>query len=601
MLRKYSIGTRVIALVALLVLCIVGIFLASLKMQDSVVAYNIKETEAVMLRGERTKLKVATDSIATTIGDILSDSASKEEQLEFIRTAVENVRFEDDKSGYFFVYEGTTVVALPIKKSVIGQDLSSVTDSDGVRYVHELSKAAGSGGGFVRYVFDKPGQGLQPKLAYARPISGTPYWIGTGVYIDNIDAERERLETATGDMVSSAVYTLTGSIAAALILLVLPVCALIIVSIVRPIRSATEAAHQIAQGNLDITLDDSGKDEVARLQSSLNSMVRELVATIETVKQKEAEANRQAEAAHQATEQTKEAMARAEAATRDGMNAAAQRLEGVVAAITAATGDLDTRSNEISHGTDMQMARINETATAMEEMNATVMEVARNAAEAAEQTDLSRIKAQEGAEAVSATINAMNDLKALADGLKENMHRLGDQSQSIGHVMSVINDIADQTNLLALNAAIEAARAGDAGRGFAVVADEVRKLAEKTMNATKEVGDSIVAIQQLAKTNVDGMTEASQAIDKAVARSASSGEMLSEIVRLAQDAAGQVQSIATAAEEQSAASEEIARSVEEVNTLAQDNGRMIAESVQDIGQLAEQAVTLRSLVDELKK
>jgi methyl-accepting chemotaxis protein len=291
----------------------VGIISASLKMQDSVVAYNIKETEAVMLRGERTKLKVATDSIATTIGDILSDSASKEEQLEFIRTAVENVRFEDDKSGYFFVYEGTTVVALPIKKSVIGQDLSSVTDSDGVRYVHELSKAAGSGGGFVRYVFDKPGQGLQPKLAYARPISGTQYWIGTGVYIDNIDAERERLETATGDMVSSAVYTLTGSIAAALILLVLPVCALIIVSIVRPIRSATEAAHQIAQGNLDITLDDSGKDEVARLQSSLNSMVRELVATIETVKQKEAEANRQAEAAHQATEQTKEAMARARA------------------------------------------------------------------------------------------------------------------------------------------------------------------------------------------------------------------------------------------------------------------------------------------------
>ncbi|MFV0422471.1 methyl-accepting chemotaxis protein [Oleidesulfovibrio sp.] len=601
MLRNFTVRARVIALVVLLILCIAGVMLASLNTQESIVKFNISETQQVMLKEEQQKIQIATESIATALGDLLAGAPTGADPVRMVQQAVENIRFEDDKSGYYFVYEGTTVVALPTKKSLIGKDLSKVKDDDGVYYVSELSKAAQKGGGFVNYIFDKPGKGLQPKLAFAVMIPGTQYWIGTGVYIDNIEAEKARIQAASDEMVHNSVFNLTAIIGAVIVLIVLPICVLIISSIVKPVRVTTEAAQAIAQGNLDVSLDVVGKDEIAALQGSLNSMVSELVKTIENVKIKEAEANKQAEAAREATEQTKEAMARAEQATRNGMLAAARRLEGVVAAINEATADLDSRSSEISNGTEMQMARINETATAMEEMNATVMEVARNAAEAAEQTDHSRQRALRGAEVVSTTVKAMNDLKSLADNLKGNMHKLGQQSESIGAIINVINDIADQTNLLALNAAIEAARAGDAGRGFAVVADEVRKLAEKTMTATKEVGDSIKAIQDLARTNVEGMDDAAKAIDGAAELSASSGVMLDEIVKLAQDAAGQVQSIATAAEEQSAASEEITRSVEEVNNLAQDNGRMVGESVQDISQLAEQAATLTDLVEELKR
>jgi methyl-accepting chemotaxis protein len=172
-------------------------------------------------------------------------------------------------------------------------------------------------------------------------------------------------------------------------------------------------------------------------------------------------------------------------------------------------------------------------------------------------------------------------------------------AEDIGRIMTVILDIADQTNLLALNAAIEAARAGDAGRGFAVVADEVRKLAEKTMGATKEVGDSIKAIQNVARENVAGMERAASAIADATGLSGRSGEMLREIVDSAQSSAGQIQSIATAAEEQSAASEEINRAIEEINGIALDIASTMEETVEDIHSLTAQADALRGVIESL--
>jgi hypothetical protein len=126
----------------------------------------------------------------------------------------------------------------------------------------------------------------------------------------------------------------------------------------------------------------------------------------------------------------------------------------------------------------------------MEEMTATVLEVAKNAGEAAETAGSARTKAQDGAQVVSRVVTSMSDVQTQSNQLKDDMAKLGKQAEGIGRFMTVITDIADQTNLLALNAAIEAARAGDAGRGFAVVADEVRKLAEKTMQASKEVGEA---------------------------------------------------------------------------------------------------------------
>jgi methyl-accepting chemotaxis protein len=167
--------------------------------------------------------------------------------------------------------------------------------------------------------------------------------------------------------------------------------------------------------------------------------------------------------------------------------------------------------------------------------------------------------------------------------------------------MNVITDIADQTNLLALNAAIEAARAGDAGRGFAVVADEVRKLAEKTMEATKEVGDYISAIQSGTRDNIDGMTKAAAEVSASTEQANKAGEALKGIVEIVDETAGQVRSIATASEEQSAASEQINRSIEEVNLIANDNAQAMRESSTAVGELMHLGEQLSELIEELRK
>jgi methyl-accepting chemotaxis protein len=201
---------------------------------------------------------------------------------------------------------------------------------------------------------------------------------------------------------------------------------------------------------------------------------------------------------------------------------------------------------------------------------------------------------------VEEVVKSIGLVQAQAQVMREDMGALGKQADGIGAIMNVISDIADQTNLLALNAAIEAARAGDAGRGFAVVADEVRKLAEKTMTATKEVGQAISGIQQGTTQNIGHVNESVRAVEQATALANKSGEALREIVHLVDSASDQVRSIATASEEQSAASEQISRSIGEVNIISAETTQAMTQAAQAVGELANQAHTLRNLIGELE-
>ncbi|WP_147820563.1 methyl-accepting chemotaxis protein [Salidesulfovibrio onnuriiensis] len=599
MFKNLSIRYRIFGLLSLVLGCLVMAVLMLLSTMGAIGHFSTGELQKNMLELEKAKIQIATHAMAISLGDLLA-GLDEDQKVEAIRTAVKNIRYEQDHSGYFFANKGTTTVAHPTKPSLHGKDIQGATDKNGVFFIKELDRLAHGGGGFVSYIYPKPEKGDQPKLGYAEMIPGSDFWIGTGIYIDNIDAAKAAVSGQIDDIVKHETLSRTGVIAAILALIVLPMSIYIISTITKPLRKTMEAADEVAHGNLDIALDPQGRNEIAQMQESLGTMVMTLKDNIAGIEAKEAEANKQAEAAQKALQKAEEAMARAEIATREGMLTAADRLEGVVTHINVATGDIAGRSEEIRSGTDVQMERINEAATAMEEMNATVLEVARNAGDAAQQSDQSRARALEGAELVCETVEAMSDLQELTMELRQNMHKLGAQSEAIGQVMNVINDIADQTNLLALNAAIEAARAGDAGRGFAVVADEVRKLAEKTMGATKEVGDNIQSIQHLAQLNVSGMDKAVEAINGATDISHTSGDKLTEIVNMTQEAAAQVQSIAAAAEQQSAASEQITRSVDEINAIAQDNTDRVNRSDKDIQGLADQARVLSQLVQDLK-
>jgi len=601
-MRNLTIRARIILLIAIAVVFAALVGGGFYYEMQQLKGYSVGQTQAVMLQGEKERLKLAVDSLALSIGESLKSlPQDKAAWVEHIRTTTKPIRFESDQSGYIFVYEGTECVSNPPKPENQGKDLGDLVDKNGVYMIKALRDVSAKGGGFVEYVYEKPGKGLQPKLSYATLIPGTKMWIGTGVYIDNIDVEKAKIDAAISGMVKGATTAIGLVVLALLVLGVLPLSLLIFRSIVRPLSAATKAAQDVAAGNLDVTLEVAGKDETSHLEAALNTMVATLRTNMAEIKAKTKEAEDKAQAAEEATIQANEAKAQAIRARQEGLLQAASRLEAVVERLSSASEEISGQAQHIDASTITQKERITETATAMEEMNATVLEVAKNATQAAEGADTAKTRATSGNEVVGRSIKSMDELLLLARRLKENMDALGKRAQDISQVMNVINDIADQTNLLALNAAIEAARAGDAGRGFAVVADEVRKLAEKTMTATKEVGETIHGIQEVSQQNIHGMEEAGRAIAESTDLVRQSGQALDEIVRMSESTAMQVSSIATAAEEQSAASEEINEAVDQINAIATETAASMQQTTIAIRELAEQAENLRALVADLKR
>ncbi len=372
-------------------------------------------------------------------------------------------------------------------------------------------------------------------------------------------------------------------------------------NVTTPLKAGVHFAESIAAGKLDVSLDVQRGDELGALSDALRRMldnIREMIAGAEA---KTREAEEHSRLAKKATDDAEEARKQAENAKRDGMLAAAGRLEAIVGNLLGSVDSLSSQVRTAASGAETQRARATETATAMEEMNATVLDVARHAGNASEQSEKTKEKALAGSQVVTSVVDSITEVNRTAITLQDNMQNLETSARDIGRIMSVITDIADQTNLLALNAAIEAARAGEAGRGFAVVADEVRKLAEKTMLATKEVGDVVGAIQRSTGENLDGVGRAGAAARQSSELAEKAGVALREIVELAESSAEGVRSIATAGEEQSAVSEQITRGTEEVNASAEETARLMTQAEKAVHTLAGQAADLNRLMEELKK
>ncbi|WP_461834340.1 methyl-accepting chemotaxis protein [Desulfothermus sp.] len=264
--------------------------------------------------------------------------------------------------------------------------------------------------------------------------------------------------------------------------------------------------------------------------------------------------------------------------------------------LTAMSEEFTNQITAVNSSMEELRGRTDEVATAMDEMNSTVLEVSKNAAQAAEAAENTAKKAQEGTNALDKAISLLTEVQKKAKNLQSHMEEMEKQAEGIGEIINTISDIADQTNLLALNAAIEAARAGDAGKGFAVVADEVRKLAEKTMTATKNVEEYIHTIQNSAKTNMMSTREVAEAIEHNMEISYEAKQLLDEMVRLSTESMDQIRSIATAAEEQSAASEQITKSTEEINQISQDTTEIMERTSSSTEQLTMMIQQLNQMI-----
>ena len=384
------------------------------------------------------------------------------------------------------------------------------------------------------------------------------------------------------------------------ILLATAVMSLVISSMVKALREGVDYAESVANGDLDHSYTSNRKDELGVLAGALGRMVANLKGRIEEAEKLSREAAAQSRAEEDATQGALRAQSEAEAGQRALLEAARQ-VDEVVAQLSTATQNLSTQVMQAGASADSQRGHVAESSSAMDNMSGTIAAVSGSAQNAAEASERVKAKALSGEEIVRSSVRAIEAVQNDSRVLRANIEALGGQAQSIGSIITVINDIADQTNLLALNAAIEAARAGEAGRGFAVVADEVRKLAEKTVLATKDVGEAIVGIQKGTEQSVTAVENTAVNLASATELVNKSGEALAEIVNEAVHTAAQVHSIAQGVEMQAEAGEIISRVLGNINLAAHETVEVMRAASETVEVVGGETRQLQTLVATLRK
>lgn len=285
---------------------------------------------------------------------------------------------------------------------------------------------------------------------------------------------------------------------------------------------------------------------------------------------------------------------------REGFVGLVKEILGSAVQLAAAAEELSAITEQANNGVMRQQSEIEQVATAMNQMSATVTEVSRNADSAATAATNADDRAKDGSDVVHTTVQTINNLASEVVRTSEVIESLKGDSLSIGAVLDVIRDIAEQTNLLALNAAIEAARAGEQGRGFAVVADEVRTLASRTQQSTQEINEMIDRLQNGANEAVNAMEIGRAQAEESVSQAAKTGEALNEITLVVDNIKSMNMQIASAAEQQSSTAEEINRNIVNISEVAQETANGSQETANASDELARLASELQVQVSKFK-
>jgi twitching motility protein PilJ len=290
-------------------------------------------------------------------------------------------------------------------------------------------------------------------------------------------------------------------------------------------------------------------------------------------------------------------------AIADSINYSIDQLRDLVATINltaeqvaSAVEDTQATAMQLAAASEHQALQITAASAAISNMAMSIDEVSANATESSTVAERSVTIANKGSEVVHNTINGMDNIREQIQDTSKRIKRLGESSQEIGDIVSLIDDIADQTNILALNAAIQASMAGDAGRGFAVVADEVQRLAERSSSATKQIETLVRAIQNDTNEAVISMEQTTAEVVRGARLAQDAGVALEEIEGVSKTLAARIQSITNAAQEQAASAGQISQTmavIQETTTQTTSGTTATAES---IGNLAKMASEMRRSV-----
>ncbi len=294
-------------------------------------------------------------------------------------------------------------------------------------------------------------------------------------------------------------------------------------------------------------------------------------------------------------------------AIADSFNLTIDQLRGVVGTIntavdqvTKSTGNTQQTSMALAEASRQQAQEITGATAAINEMAVSIEQVSTNASESSQVAEKSVEIAKKGGAVVRNTIKGMDTIREQIQETSKRIKRLGESSQEIGNIVSLINDIADQTNILALNAAIQASAAGEAGRGFAVVADEVQRLAERSGNATKQIEALVKTIQNDTNEAVISMEDTTSEVVRGARLAQDAGVSLEEIENVSTNLADLIQSISNAARQQAASAGHVSNTMTIIQEITSQTSEGTTETARSIGELAELSEELSRSVSGFK-
>ncbi|WP_324018858.1 methyl-accepting chemotaxis protein [Aeromonas caviae] len=452
------------------------------------------------------------------------------------KAMLDSMRFDGD--NYLFVLdEDRRVVVHPAKPELVGQQMGNNPAESHWQHMVDLGK--GGHQGRLEYQWVSPSGEAAQKMSLVTGYQPWGWILGSGVLLQDIEAT----------MWSQ--YEWMGG-ATLLVILLMGLLGLAISrSIVNPLAEINKAMARVAAGDLVVSIPVLGRDELGAVASSTN----------------------------QGLDAIRRALLEASLGARNVADAALR---------IAASAE---QTNQAVNSQRDQLAQL---ATAMNEMSATIADVAGHAENTARDTQDATSEAGLGNQDVHASVHGIQALATEVDQATSQVNQLKEGVMQISEVTAVISAISEQTNLLALNAAIEAARAGEQGRGFAVVADEVRQLASRTRHSTEEIQSTITQLQQRAVTAANAMDASRKLAESSVNQSEKAGQDLSLIVNHIQHVSDMATQIATAAEQQSMVAEDMNRNVSGIN----DSALEMSQAASQLAQESELLAGLSRSLDE---
>jgi len=536
--------------VTLLGLCAAGA-LSGYLMQREMLNARIDQTKAIV--------EVARNVALGLQKQVEAGQLTKEAAIaEFGRRGV-TMTF-DKGSGYVFAYTMDGVAVVTPNPKQIGQNRLDV-ETNGRKLARELRDGVAAKGDIIlRYEYMKPGeQELTRKISYAVGIPGWNMFVGTGAYLDDLDAKMKPIAWLLG-LAILGIAVISGSIAW-----------MIGRSISKPLGQLGARMQELAEGKLDGEIPGAARgDEIGAMAATVQ-IFKDNAVRIRGLEQAEAQVQARAAAERRAAmENIASDFERSVTGIVRSVSTAAAGMQTTAQSMTATASDASARAATVGAASQSSSDNVGTVAAAAEELSSSVAEISRQVARSSEIAS----KAVGDAERTNATVGALST-----------------GAEKIGEVVKLIHSIAAQTNLLALNATIEAARAGESGRGFAVVASEVKALANQTAKATEEISAQVAAMQASTSEAVASIGGISETI-------AQMSEITVSISSAVEQQGGATREIARNIQSVAAGSSEISAHIGGVTTAAAATGKAASEVLSNARELDNQSGMLRSAVDE---